>query len=88
MKSIKVNKNNYLDKGNNKNCFNNISSNNEVNMKIHSFLKINTNINSNNKINNLKKSSKNKTRFQSCKFSNEQIQKFEKELIIENNLRY
>ena len=84
LKSIKVNKNNYLDKGNNKNCFNNISSNNEINMKIHSFLKLN----SNNKINNLKKSGKNKTRLQSCKFSNEQIQKLEKELITESNIRY
>ena len=81
LKSIKVNKNNYLEKGNN-----NLSSNNKINIKIHSHVNTNINLNSNNKIKNLKKISKNKGRLQSYKFFNEQIQKLEKELITEGHL--
>ena len=75
-KSIKVNKNN---------CFNN---NNKISMKIHSYLNTNINNNSNNyHINNLKKINKNKTRLLSCQFNNDQILKFEKDLMLESYFR-
>jgi hypothetical protein len=87
LKSIKVNKNNYLEKTN-KNCFNNILGNDKINIKIHPYLKTNINISSNNKIKTFKRIGKNKGRLQSCKFTNEQIQKFEKELFTESNLKF
>ena len=62
--------------------------NNEKIIKIHPYLKTNNNINSNNKITTLKKIDKNKSRLKSCKFTNEQIQKFEKELITESNIKF
>ena len=87
LKSIKVNKNNNLEKTN-KNCFNNILGNDKINIKIHPYLKTNINISSNNKIKTFKRIGKNKGRLQSCKFTNEQIQKFEKELFTESNLKF
>ena len=86
-KSIKVNKNNNLEKTN-KNCLNKLLGNDKINIKIHPYLKTNINISSNNKIKTIKKIGKNKARLQSCKFSNEQIQKLEKELITENNQKF
>ena len=86
LKSIKVNKNNNLEKTN-KNCLNNLLNNEKI-IKIHPYLKTNNNINSNNKITTLKKIDKNKSRLKSCKFTNEQIQKFEKELITESNIKF
>ena len=86
-KSIKVNKNNNLEKAT-KNCLNNLLGNDKINIKIHPYLKTNISINSNNKIKTFKKIGKNKVRLQSCKFSNEQIQKFEKELVTENNQKF
>ena len=78
-KSIKVNKNNYLEKVNN-----NIYSNNNIN-KINPYINTNININYNNKIKYLKKNYKSKGRLKSCKFSNEKIQKIKRELITEKN---
>ena len=83
LKTIKVNKKNYLEKLNN----NNISSNNKINMKIHSYINPKINLASNNKINNLKKMYKKKERLHSCKFFNEKIQKLEKESLTEDNLK-
>ena len=89
-KSIKVNKNNYLEKGS-KNSLNTINSktnnntNNNNNTNTNS--QINTN-NTNNNVNNTKKNVKNKARLQSCKFTNEQIYKLEKEIILYNNNKY
>ena len=87
LKSIKVNKNNYLEKGNNNHYFNNITSNNKFNMKIPSYINTNANLASYNKLTSLKKINKNKGRLNSCKFSNEQILKIEKELMKENDLK-
>ena len=67
---------------------NNLLGNDKINIKIHPYLKTNISINSNNKIKTFKKIGKNKVRLQSCKFSNEQIQKFEKELVTENNQKF
>ena len=100
-KSIKVNKNNCLEKGsknalntiqnsnNSKNTNNNCNTNNNTyNSKNNNNIsKINNTKNNNNisNINNTKKSVKNKTRLQSCKFTNEQIQNIEKKIIFDNN---
>ena len=77
-KSIKVNKNNCLEKSS-KNTLNTINQNSNGSKNL------NSNNNTNNKNNNSKKTVKNKTRLQSCKFSNEQIYKIEKKIILENN---
>ena len=87
-KSIKVNKNNCLEKGS-KNTLNTVqNSNNSKNTNNNYNTNNNTNNSKNNnvnKINNAKKSHKNKARLQSCKFTNEQIQNLEKKIIFENN---
>jgi len=90
-KSIKVNKNNCLEKGS-KNTLTSINTNGNNN-NTNNYTNTNTNSNNTNKnstINNningkLKKTYKNKTRLQSCKFTNEQIYKLKKEIILENN---
>ena len=86
-KSIKVNKNNYLEKGS-KNSLNTINSktnnNTSNNNNTNTNSQINTN-NTNNNVNNTKKNVKKKARLQSCKFNNEQIYKLEKEIILYNN---
>ena len=80
-KSIKVNKNNCFDKGS-KNALNIINNNKNKKTKIinsNNYQKINSKKLNNNKI------SKNKTRLQSCKFTNEQIHKLENQIILEKN---
>ena len=79
-KSIKVNKNNYLDKGSK-------STITSINQNSNNSKNLNTNYNSNksNNIINTKKSAKNKARLQSCKFTNEQIYQLEKKIISDNN---
>ena len=77
-KSIKVNKNNCFEKES-KTTLNSINTNGNNN-------NTNNNTNSNtNSINNTKKTVKNKTRLQSCKFTNEQIYEIEKEIILKNH---
>ena len=90
-KSIKVNKNNCLEKGSKKTLTsintngNNNNTNNYTNTNTNSN-NTNKNIIINNNINSkLKKAIKNKTRLQSCKFTNEQIYKLKKEIILGNN---
>ncbi len=84
IKSIKNNKNIYLEKGS-KNSLNTVvqktQNNNNKNNKL-----ANTNKKINNKTKNFtKKTFKNKTRLQSCKFTNEQISKLQKDIISNNN---
>ena len=83
-KSIKVNKNNYLEKGT-KNTFNGLNQNTNNNQNNKANVQANINNPKNNNINKNKKVTKNKTRLQSCKFTNEQIYNLEKKIILENN---
>ena len=92
--SIKVNKNNCLEKGS-KNTLNSVNTNgnnNNANNVVNTTTNNNSNnntVSNNNANNNVKKIVKNKARLQSCKFTNEQIYKLEKEIIQENNnLKY
>ena len=91
--SIKVNKNNCLEKGS-KNTLNSVNTNgnnNNANNVVNTTTNNNSNNNTvanNNANNNVKKIVKNKARLQSCKFTNEQIYKLEKEIIQENKLLY
>ena len=78
LKSIKVNKNNCLEKGDKNYFYNN---NNKINKKIYSY------INTNN-TNNYKKNNKNKKRLLSCQLNNEQLHQLQKEIITESNYRY
>ena len=80
LKSIKVNKNNCFEKGS-KGTINTVNTSiNNNNSNIKNII----NVNNNSEINS-KKTYKNKTRLQSCKFSNEQIYDIEKKIIFENN---
>ena len=87
IKSIKVNKNNCLEKGS-KNSLNTVipkthnTTNTNTNNNNNSN-KTNTNSHNTNNTNNTKKNVKNKARLQSCKFTNEQIHKLEKDIILE-----
>ena len=87
-KSIKVNKNNCLEKGS-KNTLNSINTNGNNNNSNTNNNSNNTNTNPNTSNYNIKKTFKNKTRLQSCKFTNEQIYKLEKEIMLKNhNIKY
>ena len=77
-KSIKVNKNNYLDRGS-KNALNNLNQNNR------DISHLNKNNPKNNNINKNKKVTKKNSRLQSCKFTNEQIYNLKKKIILDNN---
>ena len=81
-KSIKVNTNNFREKGNII-----LSSNNKINTKLNSYINTNINISSFNKKKHLKKIGKNKERLQSCKPSNDKRKKFVKELINDGFLK-
>ena len=81
-KSIKVNKNNCLEKSS-KNTLSTLNQNSNGSKNLNS--NNNTHSTNTNKNNNSKKTVKNKTRLQSCKFTNEQINKLEKKIILENN---
>ena len=75
-KSLKVNTNNFREKGNII-----LSSNNKIINKLKSYINTNINISSYTKKKHLKKIDKNKERLQSCKPTNEKRKKFIKEFI-------
>ena len=85
-KTIKVNKNNCLEKSskNTLNTVQNYNNSKNTNNNMNNNTYNNKNINVNN-INNTKKAAKNKTRLQSCKFTNEQIQNLKNKIIYDNN---
>ena len=80
--SIKVNKNNCLEKSS-KNTLSTVNqnSNGSKNLNSNNY----TSSTNTNKNNNSNKNAKNKARLQSCKFTNEQIYKLEKKIILNNN---
>ena len=83
-KSIKISKNNPIEKGS-KNSLNTVVPKNKNNKNKNSIKEKNyKKINDKTK-NNTKKTFKIKTRLQSCKFSNEQISKIQKDMISDNN---